>query len=274
MKASTEAPPAPTVPAVTTPRLRLRARLLDPKVLAGISIVFVWWLGSVALPPEIVPAPKDVVVSMGKLLVAGDALFHLRQTLWRILLGFTVSAILGLGVGLLMGAGRYVSKYLELWITVIITIPSLCWAIIALAWFGLRNSAAVFTIVAITFPPMAVNFWSGVKEVDMSLIEMARTFRAPRWLVIRRVVIPQLVPYAVAATRYGLPLAWKMAIITEMMGLSNGVGYMLIYWFHVLDMTQVFAWMLLFTAVMLAVEYLAVKPIERKCLAWKPDVAL
>jgi NitT/TauT family transport system permease protein len=167
-----------------------------------------------------------------------------------------------------------VSRYLELWITVIITIPSLCWAIIALAWFGLRTSAAIFTIVAITFPPMAVNFWSGVKEVDMSLVEMARTFRANRRLVVRRVVIPQLVPYAIAATRYGLPLAWKMAIITEMMGLSNGVGYMLLYWFHVLDMTQVFAWMLLFTSVMLIVEYLVIKPLERRCLAWKPSVSL
>jgi NitT/TauT family transport system permease protein len=113
-----------------------------------------------------------------------------------------------------------------------------------------------------------------VKEVDLSLLEMARTFGASRRLIIRRVVIPQLVPYAIAATRYGLPLAWKMAIITEMMGLSNGVGYMLVYWFHVLNMTQVFAWMLLFTAVMLTVEYVVIKPLERKCLAWKPDVAL
>jgi NitT/TauT family transport system permease protein len=266
---------APAVPVVVAPRRpRWRGRLLHPKALAALSILGVWWLGSVALSADIVPAPRDVAVAMGQLLVAGDAWFHLRQTLWRILLGFGTAAILGLSVGLVMGAGRAVSKYVELWITVIITIPSLCWAIIALAWFGLRTTAAIFTIVAITFPPMAVNFWSGVKEVDLSLLEMARTFGARRSLIIRRVVIPQLVPYAIAATRYGLPLAWKMAIITEMMGLSNGVGYMLVYWFHVLNMTQVFAWMLLFTSVMLVVEYLVVKPVERRCLAWKPDVAL
>lgn len=278
MKATADAPIGATAAppsAAAVPRRRpLRARLVDPKALAGLSIVAVWWLGSVALPPDIVPRPLDVARTMGALLIAGDALFHLRQTLWRILLGFTLSAVLALAVGLVMGAGRNVSKFVELWITVIITIPSLCWAIISLAWFGLRTSAAIFTIVAITFPPMAVNFWSGVKEVDMRLVEMARTFRASRRLVVRRVVIPQLVPYAIAATRYGLPLAWKMAIITEMMGLSNGVGYMLIYWFHVLDMTQVFAWMLLFTSVMLVVEYLVIKPLERKCLAWKPDVTL
>jgi NitT/TauT family transport system permease protein len=58
------------------------------------------------------------------------------------------------------------------------------------------------------------------------------------------------------------------------MGLSNGVGYQLVYWFHVLDMTQVFAWMLLFTAVMLVVEYVVIKPLERKCLGWKSSATL
>ena len=86
-------------------------------------------------------------------------------------------------------------------------------------------------------------------------------------------VLPQLVPYAIAATRYGLPLAWKMAIIAEMLGLSNGVGYMLIYWFHVLNMVQVFAWMLLFTSVMLTVEYLVIKPLERASLRWTAEVS-
>jgi NitT/TauT family transport system permease protein len=261
-----EVPPAPAAPGAWR-------GVLGPKLVAVLSIAAVWWIGSVALPRDIVPAPGEVLGAMAKLLVSGDALVHLRATLWRILLGFTVSALLGIVVGLLMGLGRGVAQYLEVWITFVITIPSLCWAIIALAWFGLRNTAAVFTIVAITFPLIAVNFWSGVRQVDMSLVEMARAFRARRRLIVRRVVIPQLVPYAIAATRYGLPMAWKMAIIAEMLGLSNGVGYMLMYWFHVLNMVQVFAWMLLFTSVMLVVEYVVIKPLERASLRWRAEVA-
>jgi NitT/TauT family transport system permease protein len=247
--------------------------LIGPRVVAAASILAVWWIGSVALPPDIVPSPPVVFVEMWKLLFSGDAWLHLQKTVWRIAMGFSLSAALGVVTGLLMGFGRRTSQFVEVWITFIITIPSLCWAIIALAWFGLRDTAAVFTIVAITFPLIAVNFWSGVRQIDVSLIEMARTFRADRWLTIRKVVIPQLVPYAIAATRYGLPMAWKMAIIAEMLGLSNGVGYMLMYWFHVLNMVQVFAWMLLFTAVMLLVEYLVVKPLERVSLRWRQEVA-
>lgn len=263
---------AGVVGAMPAPVRRAVWRVVGPKVVAALSIVAVWWVGSVALPPDIVPTPASVLVAMAALLGSGEALVHLQATLWRILLGFTVSAALGIAVGLLMGLGRKMSQFLEVWITFVITIPSLCWAIIALAWFGLRNTAAVFTIVAITFPLIAVNFWSGVRQIDMSLVEMARAFRARRGLIVRRVVVPQLVPYAIAATRYGLPMAWKMAIIAEMLGLSNGVGYMLMYWFHVLNMVQVFAWMLLFTSVMLVVEYVVIKPLERASLRWRAEV--
>ncbi|MGE0801948.1 MAG: ABC transporter permease [Lautropia sp.] len=248
--------------------------LISPRMLASASILGVWWFGSAVLPPDIVPPPPEVFTEMAQLLFSGDAWFHLGATIRRIAIGFSISVLLGFVMGLLMGFGRKTAQYVEVWITFIITIPSLCWAIIALAWFGLRDTAAVFTIVAITFPLIAVNFWSGVRQVDASLVEMARIFRADRWLIIRRVVAPQLTPYAIAATRYGLPMAWKMAIIAEMLGLSNGVGYMLMYWFHVLNMVQVFAWMLLFTAVMLAVEYAVVRPLERLSMRWRQEIQL
>jgi NitT/TauT family transport system permease protein len=246
--------------------------LLRPRLLAALSILGVWWLGGALLSESVVPAPTRVVATMVDLVVSGDAWTHLWPTLKRIFLGFSVSVVLGIGIGLMMGLGRKLSDYVEVWLTVVITIPSLCWAIISLAWFGLRDSAAVFTIASITVPLIAVNFGSGVRQIDMSIVEMAQVLQANRSLIIRRVVFPQLVPYALAAIRYGLPMSWKMAIIAEMLGLPDGVGFMLTYWFHLLNMTQVFAWTLLFTSVMLLVEYAVLKPFERRLSRWKPAV--
>jgi NitT/TauT family transport system permease protein len=250
----------------------VRQALLRPRLLAALSILVVWWLGGALLSESVVPSPLRVVSTMTALIISGEAWFQLWQTLVRILLGFSVSVVLGIGIGLLMGLGRKLSDYVEVWLTVVITIPSLCWAIISLAWFGLRDSAAVFTIASITVPLIAVNFGSGVRQIDMSVVEMAQVFQANRQLIIRRVVFPQLVPHAIAAVRYGLPMSWKMAIIAEMLGLPDGVGFMLTYWFHLLNMTQVFAWTLLFTSVMLFVEYLVLKPFEQRLSRWKPAV--
>jgi NitT/TauT family transport system permease protein len=257
----------------TLPRNRSLVKIwLDPRLLAGLSILSLWWLGGALLSETVVPGPAAVVATMGDLVASGDAWFQLWQTLKRIFIGFLLSALVGMTIGLLMGGGRWISGYIEVWLTVIITIPSLCWAIISLAWFGLRDSAAVFTIMSVTVPLVAVNFGSGVRQIDMSVVEMARVFQASRWLIVRRVVFPQLVPHALAATRYGLPMSWKMAIIAEMLGLPDGVGFMLTYWFHLLNMTQVFAWTLLFTSIMLFVEYLLLKPLEHRLLRWRPTV--
>ena len=245
-----------------------------PRLLAALSMLAVWWLGSQLLSETVVPSPVKVVATMLDLVRAGDAWFHLLQTLKRIFIGFALSVLIGIGIGLVMGFDRRLGDYVEVWLTVVITIPSLCWAIISLAWFGLRDSAAVFTIAAITAPLIAVNFGSGVRQIDMSVVEMARVFQASRSLIIRRVVFPQLLPHALAAIRYGLPMSWKMAIIAEMLGLPDGVGFMLTYWFHLLNMTQVFAWTLLFTSVMLAIEYVVLQPFERRLMRWRPAVEL
>ena len=248
--------------------------VLDPRLLAALSILALWSIGGVLLSDTVVPSPVRVVATMVELVGSGDAWFQLWQTLKRIFLGFAVSALIGIAVGLLMGFNARLRDYVDVWLTVVITIPSLCWAIVSLAWFGLRDSAAVFTIASITAPLIAVNFGSGVRQIDMSVVEMARVFQASRRLIIQRVVLPQLVPHALAAIRYGLPMSWKMAIIAEMLGLPNGVGFMLTYWFHLLNMTQVFAWTLLFTSVMLVIEYVVLKPFERRLMRWRPAVEL
>lgn len=259
--------------AAAAPSVRLLSSIfLNPRLLAAISILLLWWCGGAFLSETVIPSPSRVVATMAELVHSAETWFQLGQTLKRIIIGFILSALVGMSLGMLLGAGRWIRDFVDVWLTVVITIPSLCWAIISLAWFGLRDSASIFTIMSVTVPLIAVNFGSGVRQIDMSVVEMARVFQANRWLTVRRVVFPQLVPHALAAIRYGLPMSWKMAIIAEMLGLPDGVGFMLTYWFHLLNMTQVFAWTLLFTTIMLIVEYLALKPYERRLMRWKPMV--
>jgi len=92
-------------------------------------------------------------------------------------------------------------------------------------------------------------------------------------MMIRDVVIPQLVPYLLAATRFGLSLAWKVTVIAELLGLSNGIGYMIHYSFGVFSMVDVFAWTIAFTLVMVAFEYGLLKPLETRVTSWRRAVA-
>jgi NitT/TauT family transport system permease protein len=84
-------------------------------------------------------------------------------------------------------------------------------------------------------------------------------------------VVPQLLPYIMAAARYGLGIIWKITVLVELLGLSSGVGYMLHYWFQLNNMAQVFAWTVFFTIVMLFLELGVLKRVERHLFAWRPE---
>jgi NitT/TauT family transport system permease protein len=87
-----------------------------------------------------------------------------------------------------------------------------------------------------------------------------------------RVVIPQVFPYIAAAARFGFGIVWKVVVVVELLGLTDGVGYQLNYYFQLFDMAKVFAWTLMFTVVMIMIELLLLKPIERRVFRWRPDV--
>jgi NitT/TauT family transport system permease protein len=182
--------------------------------------------------------------------------------------------VVSIGVGIFMGVNRTAERFFEPNIVVGLTVPSLAWSVIALMWFGISELAPVFTIFVVLQPLITVNIWQGTKALDHEVIEMARAFRAGRAMVIRDVVIPQLVPYLLAATRFGLSLAWKVVVIAELLGLSNGIGYMIHYSFGIFSMLDVFAWTISFTLVMLAVEYGLLKPLEARVAGWRRAVVL
>jgi NitT/TauT family transport system permease protein len=153
---------------------------------------------------------------------------------------------------------------------VALTVPGLCYAIVAFLWIGLNELAAVAAIALTSFPSITLTIWEGVKGIDNRLIDMARAFGAPPPKRLWRVAIPQLLPYIMAAARYGLGIIWKITVLVELLGLSTGVGYMLHYWFQLNNMAQVFAWTVFFTVVMLVLELGVLKHVERRLFAWRP----
>ena len=123
-------------------------------------------------------------------------------------------------------------------------------------------------------PAVAINLWEGVKTIDFKLVEMARIFEARRPTILARVLLPQVLPFIMASVRMGLGIVWKIAVLVELIGRPNGVGFKLFYWYQLADMAQVLAWTLLFTLIMLAIELGILKRIEQRLFGWRPRVAL
>ncbi len=239
-----------------------------------VAMLVVWQAIAWFFPPSLLPGPIPVFEKVWEIFASGKFFIHMAQTLLRVVGGFLLAFLVSIGLGIFMGVSRMAERFFEPEIVVGLTIPSLAWAVIALMWFGIGELAPIFTIFVVLLPLITVNISQGAKALDHEVIEMAQAFRASRSMVIRHVVIPQLVPYLLGATRFGLSLAWKVTVIAEMLGLSGGIGYMIHYSFGIFSMVEVFAWTIAFILVMLALEYGMLKPLEARITGWRRAVVL
>jgi len=237
------------------------------------AMLVVWHAIASFFPPSLLPGPIPVFQRVGEIFVSGRFAVHMGATLMRVGAGFVLAFFISIALGIFMGVNPVADRFFEPEIVVGLTVPSLAWSVIALMWFGISELAPIFTIFIVLQPLITVNVVQGTKALDHEVIEMAKAFRADRAMMIRDVVIPQLVPYLLAATRFGLSLAWKVAVIAELLGLSNGIGYMIHYSFGIFSMVDVFAWTIAFTLVMLALEYGVLKPVEARVTGWRRAVA-
>ncbi|MBF5057301.1 binding-protein-dependent transport system inner membrane protein [Alcanivorax sp. 521-1] len=233
------------------------------------------WLGlSFLFPETVLPGPWRTIQVLAENFANGDILSHLTATLGRVLGGLVLAMAIGIPVGVLMGVNRLAEKTLDVWVMVALTVPSLCYAIFAFIWIGLNETAAIVAIGLTSAPSIAINLWEGVKNIDTRLFQMARVFNASRWVIIRRVLFPQVLPYIMASLRFGLGIVWKITVLVELLGRPDGVGFELFYWYQLGNMQQVLAWTLLFTLVMLFIELVILQNLERRMFSWRPEVRI
>ena len=250
----------------------MKTRRLAVWALSVSSIVVLWMMVAAFFPPTLLPGPGVVGRRLVELMATGDFWVHLRATIQRVAVGFVLAFVVSVAAGTLMGARRLAEGIFEPWVLVGLTIPGLCWAVLAVMWFGITEVAPVVAIFVVVLPMLTLNMWQGTKSLDRDLLEMAHVFRAPWTSVMREVVLPQLLPFGLAGARLGFALGWKVVVLSEMFGLSSGVGYMINRSFGAYSMDDVLAWTVGFTAVMFAFEYAVVLPVERRLVRWRPAV--
>jgi NitT/TauT family transport system permease protein len=240
---------------------------------SGVMLLALWHAISLFFPPTYLPGPMLVIVETGRIIASGDFFVHMYWTMLRVILGLVASFGVAVVVGVGMGLARFWELFFDGPVLVGLTIPGLAWAVIGLMLFGLSTVAQVFAIFMVVTPILTVNLWEGTKAIDRKVVEMAMVFKASRWTIIRTVILPQLVPFALAALRFGLALCWKTVVIAETFGATSGVGYKIIQARELLSMQGVLAWTLSFTLVMFVLEFGVLKLLETRLTAWRPRVS-
>jgi NitT/TauT family transport system permease protein len=244
-----------------------------PGVLTLAAGIVVWKAISLHFFPIFFPGPGLLLKRIIEIYSTPSSYVVVGQTLARIFEGFVISMLAGIAIGLLMGLKRSIEIFFDSWIMVLLTFPAVCWAFLSVLWFGLSQTAPIFTIVLIVFPYVALNIWAGTKAVEKDLITMAHVYKVDRSLMLRKVLIPQLMPYIFSSLRISLSLSWKIALVAEAFGASSGVGQQLTYWFQETRVDMMLAWGVSFMIVMVLIDLLVFRTWARRTFAWRPRIA-
>lgn len=242
-----------------------------PVLALSVAALVALWQGAAWLTADatIMPAPAQVWAIMRSEAASGELGHHTWATFRRVALAFALAMGLGVAIGVALGLSPRANRWFGAWIVVFQNIPALVVIVLCYLWIGLNETAAIVAVAVNKTAMVAVTLREGVQAIDPKVNDMARVFGLSRGRWLRHVLMPQLWPYLAASMRNGLAIIWKIVLVVEFLGRSNGVGFQIHLYFQLFETGYVLAYALSFVAVMLVLEYAVLQAIERRTTRWR-----
>ena len=221
-----------------TPWYERRAGRILLFLLVPVVVVVLWQaLVEWDLIANTIPAPTEVAQTQWHWMfgVPKSSVDVYAGTWWdqlyasgeRVLLGYLFAALIGIPLGVLIGASRVAYLLIDHIIQALRTVPAPAWVPFTLAFFGLSTVATVWLIFLVAFFPIVVNTASGVHQVPTVFRNAARMLGAPTMFVWTRVLFPGSLPFIFVGLRLGVGMAWIAVVVSELVGVKSGLGYSL-----------------------------------------------
>lgn len=234
------------------------------------ALLLLWVVASwLANDPTELPSPFELIPMFGREIASGELFFHLFMTLWRVIAAFFFAMSIGLAIGFVMGAKPNVDRWLDPWLVVFLNLPALVLIVLCYLWIGLTEFAAILAVTMNKIPNVVTVVREGARALNPELSAMAQVYRMSPLSTLRHVLLPQMVPYIAAAARGGLAVIWKIVLVVEFLGRSNGIGFQIHLYFQLFEVGYVLVYALSFIIVMLVVEMALLQPWERHISRWR-----
>ncbi|BBB95669.1 sulfonate transport system permease protein [Bradyrhizobium elkanii] len=177
---------------------------------------------------RLVPPPSKVFETIVELAKSGELSRHILATLWRVGAGFALGVVAGTILGAISGYWDFAKRLLDPTVQALRAIPSLAWVPLFVLWLGIFETSKVALIAVGVFFPIYLGVMGAILSVDRKVVEVGRVFRLSGPAMIRRILLPAVLPAYVVALRVGLGLGWMFVVAAELIGASEGLGYLLL----------------------------------------------
>jgi len=177
---------------------------------------------------RLVPPPSRIYQEFAELAQSGELLRHVIATLLRVTVGFGFGTVAGTLLGAIAGYSALVRRVIDPSLQGLRAVPSIAWIPLFILWLGIFETSKVALIAVGVFFPIYLGVMGAVLSVDRKIVEVGRAFRLSGAAMVRRILLPAVLPAYVVSIRAGLGLGWMFVIAAEFMGASEGLGYLLI----------------------------------------------
>jgi ABC-type nitrate/sulfonate/bicarbonate transport system permease component len=247
------------------------------RFLLPLLLILIWQgLSSLqVIPPYKLPSPVEIILGFKDLLIIGvppgNLLHnHMLYSLYRVVLGYAIAALLAIPLGLLMGWSPGLLRMIRPLFELVRPIPPLAWIPIAILWFGIGIKSAAFIIFLGAFFPILLNTISGVLSIHPILIEAARTLHAREKDIFLKVLLPGAVPSIFVGMRIGVGIGWMTLVAAEFTGVKEGygLGYMIMTARDIQRPDEILAGMLVIGVIGLLID-IGLRATESKTIKWQ-----
>ncbi|WP_407942728.1 ABC transporter permease [Methylobacterium ajmalii] len=229
-----EASSLPVAAAPAVPAARRPLRLPGGRMLVGLVLpvgLALGWEAAVRAgwaQGRLVPPPSRVLATLWGLAASGELWTHVLASLTRVAAGFGFGALAGILVGALTGTLPPVRRLIDPSLQALRAIPSIAWVPLFILWFGIFEASKITLIAVGVFFPVYLGVAGAIAGVDRKLVEVGRVFRLSRLALARRILLPAVLPATLVALRTGLGLGFMFVAAAELLGASEGLGYLLL----------------------------------------------
>ncbi|SES97398.1 NitT/TauT family transport system permease protein [Natronincola peptidivorans] len=237
------------------------------KIFIFIFWIAVWQGAYLVIQRDLyVPAPLDVFLRLKELVVLEVFWRSVAYSIYRVIAGLILSIVLGVVIGIISSLNDYVYDLINPLMAAIKSTPVLSFIIIALIWFSSSN-VPIFICFLMCFPVIWTNVVAGIRNVDIKLLEMAKVYHVKKWLVLKKIYLPSIVPYFSAACITCLGLGWKVSVAAEVLSHPrNAIGSHLYSAKVYLDSSELFAWTLVVILLSILFENIFARLIEKSTM--------
>lgn len=223
------------------------------------------------LDAYVFPAPTTIVQKIVELAQEGTLWGHIGITFFRVFVGFLAGTIAAVIIGSVVGYFKWFEQLMDPLIQAFRSIPSLAWVPLFILWMGIGESSKVMLIAVGVFFPIYLNIVSGIQSVDRKLIEVGKIYHFTPLQIVRRIILPASLPSFLVGLRSGIGLGWMFVVASELMGASQGLGYLLVLGQNTYSPELIIASIILFALLGKATDFF-LKTLEVRALKWQDNL--